>query len=188
MNPFDYMARLARLINRILAVSAFFQVALLWSTCVDSSFAQSSPPPAYPRMAGYLGVLHPLLTLDERGSEFNFSEYYVVGFPIGLNLWKTSQIGFSAEVVPIIQAQDGTSRVANVLFHPGILVNLGHGFTFAGRLAFETSERYGVTPVFNKIVRHGNTLNYFVAVQLPVRFGVDRPISATVGVQFGIVF
>ncbi|MFD2934694.1 hypothetical protein [Spirosoma flavum] len=51
--------------------------------------------------------------------------------------------------------QKGTSRVANVLFHPGVLINLGHDFTFAGRLAFETSGQYGLTPVFNKIVRHG---------------------------------
>ncbi|MBD2757490.1 hypothetical protein [Spirosoma validum] len=156
--------------------------------CVFAQTPPSPPTPTYPRMVGYLGVLHPLMTVDEHGSETNFSNYYVVGFPIGLNLWKTKQIGFSVEIVPLIRAQDGTSRVANVLFHPGVLVNLGHDFTFAGRLAFETSGRYGVTPVFNKIVRHGQTLNYFVAVPIPIRFGSDRPTSATIGFQFGIVF
>lgn len=133
-------------------------------------------------------MLHPLLTVDEAGRETNFSSYYLVGFPIGLNLWKTRQVGFSVEIVPLIRAQNVTNRVANVLFHPGVLVNLGHDFTFAGRLAFETGGRYGITPVLNKIVKRGQTLSYFVAVPLPVRFGNDRPASATIGFQFGIVF
>ncbi|QDK80560.1 hypothetical protein EXU85_18900 [Spirosoma sp. KCTC 42546] len=150
--------------------------------------AQTPPPPVYPRMVGYLGVLHPIVTFDGNGSETNFNQYYVVGFPIGLNLWKTKQLGFSVEVVPLIRAENGTSRVANVLFHPGVLVNLGHDFTLASRLAFETSGRYGFTPVLNKLVKKGPTTSYFVAVPLPVRFGNDRPTSMTVGLQFGIVF
>ncbi|MVM37812.1 hypothetical protein GO730_09775 [Spirosoma sp. HMF3257] len=150
--------------------------------------AQPTQPPTYPRMAGYLGVLHPLITVDEKGSETNFSQYYAVGFPIGLNLWKTKKLGFSVEVVPTIRAENGTSRVANVLFHPGVLVNLGHDFTLASRLAFETSGRYGFTPVLNKIVKKGQTNSYFVAIPIPVRFGNDRPTSLTVGLQFGIVF
>jgi hypothetical protein len=144
--------------------------------------------PVYPRTVGYLGVLHPLLTWNETGRETNFDRYYAVGFPIGLNLWKTKQLGFSVEVVPSIRAENGTSRVANVLFHPGVLVNLGHDFTLASRLAFETSGRYGFTPVLNKIVRKGPTNSYFVAVPLPVRFGNNHRASFTVGLQFGIVF
>lgn len=150
--------------------------------------AQQPLPPTYPRMVGYLGILHPLITIDGNGSETNFNRYYVVGFPIGLNLWKTKKIGFSVEVVPIVRAENGTSRVTNVLFHPGVLVNLGHDFTLASRLAFETSGRYGFTPVLNKIVRKGETISYFVAVPIPVRFGNDRPASLTAGLQVGVVF
>lgn len=139
-------------------------------------------------MAGYLGILHPLVIWHSTGTETNFDRYYVVGFPIGLNLWKTKQLGFSVEVVPLIRAENGTSKVSNVLFHPGVLVNLGHDFTLATRLAFETSGRYGFTPVLNKIVRKGTTNSYFVAVPLPVRFGNDHAASFTVGFQFGIVF
>lgn len=165
--------------------------AVIFPPALAQVIPETPPPvtaPVPPRMVGYLGVLHPLVTVDERGSETNFTNYYVVGFPIGLNLWKTKQIGFSVEVVPLIRAQNGTSRVANVLFHPGVLVNLGHNFTFAGRLAFETSGRYGVTPVLNKIVKRGQVISYFVAVPVPVRFGNDRPASVTGGFQFGIVF
>lgn len=139
-------------------------------------------------MAAYLGVLHPLVTVEQNRSETNFGSHYVVGFPIGMNLWKTQQIGFSVEIVPTIRAENGTSRVANVLFHPGVLVNLGHDFTFAGRLAFETSGRYGVTPVLNKIVKRTKTNSYFVAVPVPARFGNNRAASLTLGFQFGIVF
>lgn len=168
-------------------------IGLLIMVPSTSVLAQTPPPtppvvPAYPRMAGYLGVLHPLVTWNEAGTETNFDRYYVVGFPIGLNLWKTRQLGFSVEVVPLIRAENGASKVSNVLFHPGVLVNLGHDFTLATRLAFETSGRYGFTPVLNKIVRKGPTNSYFVAVPLPVRFGNDHAASFTVGFQFGIVF
>ncbi len=75
-----------------------------------------------------------------------------------------------------------------MLFHPGVLLNLGNDFTLASRLAFETSGRYGVTPVLNKLVRKGLTTSYFVALPLPVRFGNNHAVSFTVGFQFGIVF
>ncbi|GAB3794931.1 hypothetical protein GCM10028819_10120 [Spirosoma humi] len=168
-------------------------IVLLSALPSSRLMAQTPPPstpvaPAYPRMAGYLGVLHPLVTWHSTGTETNFDRYYVVGFPIGLNLWKTKQLGFSVEVVPLIRAENGTSRVANVLFHPGVLINLGHDYTLATRLAFETSGRYGFTPVLNKIVRKGPTNSYFVAVPLPVRFGNDHTASFTIGFQFGIVF
>jgi hypothetical protein len=151
-------------------------------------YAQAPPPPVYPRMAAYLGILHPIVTASRTGWDANFSDRYVVGFPIGINLWKTPKLGFSVEIVPTIRAENGTSRVANVLFHPGVLVNLGRDFTLASRLAFETSGRYGFTPVLNKIVKRTPTLSYFVAVPVPFRFGNDRPTSVTAGFQFGIVF
>jgi hypothetical protein len=170
-------------------------IGLLTMTSLVHVSAQTLPTsttapaaPVYPRMVGYLGVLHPLVTWNEMGRETNFDRYYVVGFPIGLNLWKTKKLGFSLEVVPAIRAENGTSRVSNVLFHPGVLVNLGHDVTLASRLAFETSGRYGFTPVLSKIVRKGPTNSYFVALPLPVRFGNDHAASFTVGFQFGIVF
>ncbi len=174
--------------NRILFSRIFYGSLLLLILSSYAALSQPVSPPVFPRMAGYLGILHPLVTIDETGSETNFNTYYVVGFPIGLNLWKTNKVGFSVEIVPLIRAEHGTSRVANVLFHPGVLVNLGRDFTFAGRLAFETSGRYGLTPVLNKIVKRGKTNSYFVAVPIPIRFGNDKPTALTVGFQFGIVF
>jgi hypothetical protein len=78
--------------------------------------------------------------------------------------------------------------MSNFTFHPGVLVALGSGFTFAGRAAFETSGRYGITPVLNKTVIKNKSCSYFMALPLPLRFGNDKPASFTIGFQFGIAF
>lgn len=168
----------------------FFKIPvflLLLNSFTHAAFSQTTPP-AYPRMAGYMGILHPLLTFSSEGTTPNFRDFYVIGFPTGLNLWKTPKIGFSVEIVPLIRVEKGVSKMSNILFHPGILLGLGKGFTFAGRAAFETSGRYGFTPVLNKAFKRNNNSNYFIAIPLPVRFGNDHPASATIGLQFGLAF
>ncbi|WP_294964820.1 hypothetical protein [uncultured Flavobacterium sp.] len=142
----------------------------------------------YPKITGYFGILHPIVTINEDETTVNFRDYYAVGFPTGINIWKNEKIGFSFEMVPNIKDDKGTSKVTNLLFHPGVLVALGKGYTFAGRAAFETSGRYGFTPVFNKTIVKSANCSYFIAVPLPVRFGNDHPASFTVGFQFGIAF
>lgn len=142
----------------------------------------------YPKLAGYIGVVHPVVSFSSEGTHFNFKDSYIVGMPIGINIWKSAKVGFSSEIVPFIKATGGSSKVNNVLFHPGVLVALGHGFTFAGRAAFETSGRYGLTPVINKVVKKNKGSSYFVAIPLPARFGNDLPSSFGIGFQFGIAF
>jgi hypothetical protein len=158
----------------------------LFIATFSCSVAQTSQ--TYPKLAGYIGIVHPIVTFSSEGTHTNFKDSYVVGMPIGINIWKSAEIGFSSEIVPTIKATSSSSKVSNVLFHPGILVALGRGFTFAGRAAFETSGRYGVTPVINKIVRKNKGSSYFVAIPLPARFGNDLPSSFGVGFQFGIAF
>lgn len=154
----------------------------------QASQAQAPPPVTYPKVAGYVGIIHPLVTFSKEGTTTNFDDYYVVGMPTGINIWKSAKIGFSAEFVPFVRAENGTSRMSNFLFHPGVLVALGHGFTFAGRAAFETSGRYGFTPVLNYAVKKNKNSNYFLAMPIPVRFGNDHPSSLTIGFQFGLAF
>lgn len=150
--------------------------------------AQTNAPVTYPKITGYVGVLHPIVTFDSNGSHTNFKDSYTVGMPTGINIWKSAGVGFSMEMVPIIRAENGTSKMNNFLFHPGILLALGKGYTFAGRAAFETSGRYGLTPVLNKTLIKNKSTSYFAAIPLPLRFGNDRPTSFTVGFQFGIAF
>jgi hypothetical protein len=149
-----------------------------------NAFSQTT----YPKITGYFGVMHPIATFNSEQTSVNFRDYYAVGFPTGINIWKNQKIGFSFEVVPNIRVQGDSDKVTNLLFHPGVLVALGNGYTFAGRAAFESSGRYGITPVINKTVIKSDNCSYFVAVPLPVRFGNDHPVSFTVGFQFGIAF
>jgi hypothetical protein len=164
-------------------------VFLLLLTVLFFGFATAQQTPVtYPRITGYVGILHPLVTFNKDTAITNFNRHYTGGLPVGINIWKSAHIGFSLELVPFIRAASGSSKVNNLLFHPGILISLGHGFTLAGRAAFETGGRYGFTPVLNKIVKRNKTTNYFVAVPLPVRFGNDQPSSFAIGFQFGIAF
>jgi len=151
-------------------------------------YSQQTPAQTYPKIAGYVGIIHPIVTFSPDGTHTNFKDSYVVGMPIGINIWKSATIGFSSEIVPFVKATSSGSKVNNVLFHPGVLVALGNGFTFAGRAAFETSGRYGLTPVFNKIVKKNKGCSYFVAIPLPARFGNDMSASFGIGFQFGIAF
>lgn len=161
-----------------------FQLLLILSVFSYTSFSQT----VYPKITGYFGILHPIVTVSEDQTAVNFRDYYAVGFPTGINIWKNEKIGFSFEVVPNIKDDQGTDKVTNLLFHPGILVALGNGFTFAGRAAFESSGRYGFTPVINKTIIKSANCSYFAAIPLPVRFGNDHPASFTAGFQFGIAF
>ncbi len=161
--------------------------SLVLIACLSISFSVSAQE-NYPKIAGYAGIVHPIATFSSAGTDLNFDGHYVVGLPTGINIWKSKKAGFSFEVVPYIKVENGSSKMSNLLVHPGVLLFLGDGFTFAGRLAFETSGRYGVTPVLNKIILKNKTSSFFAAVPVPVRFGNDKPFSATIGFQFGISF
>ena len=165
-----------------------FLSLLMLLLAVADSYAQNTPVQSYPKITGYVGILHPIVTYSSTTTDTNFDGHYVAGMPTGINLWKSQKIGFSAEFVPSVRAQDGSSKMANFTFHPGVLVALGDGFIFAGRVAFETSGRYGLTPVLNKTLIKNKNCSYFAALPLPIRFGNDKSTSFTIGFQFGIAF
>lgn len=71
------------------------------------------PQTTYPKITGYFGILHPIVTISDEQTNVNFRDYYAVGFPTGINIWKSQKIGFSFEVVPNIRVQgnsDSTLR------------------------------------------------------------------------------
>lgn len=153
------------------------------------SFLIAQPPHSmYPKITGYVGVIHPIVTITKDQPVYNFDNSYTGGVPTGINLWKSSKIGFSFEFVPFIRVADGSSKMSNFLFHPGVLFALGKGYTLATRAAFETSGRYGFTPVLNKVLLKNKNSSLYIALPLPARFGNNQPSSLSVAFQFGIAF
>ncbi|MBY0426199.1 MAG: hypothetical protein K2Q22_11220 [Cytophagales bacterium] len=142
----------------------------------------------FPEIKGYVGLVHPIYTFSNDGNVSNFKDYYLVGNPWGINIWKSKKFGFTFEFTPFVKTDTKGSKVNNILFHPGILYRLGNDFTFVFRLAYETSGRYGITPIINKVLWRGKDTNFFVAVLLPTRFGNNQAPSATVAFQFGLGF
>ena len=166
-------------------------LSVFWVGSWSMVFGQSTPapPPAsYPRVVGYFSIVHPIVTMDRNETVTNFSPVYTVGFPTGINILKSDRIGFTFEITPFIRTENGNSRVSNWLFHPGVMFRFPHYFTINTRLAFETSGRFGVTPVFSKVVKRYANGSFFVAVPFPIRLGNDRPASIGAGIQVGIGF
>ena len=154
---------------------------------IQASKAQSAVV-TYPRITGYVGAVLPIVTVSSNKPVYNFDGAFVGGFVTGINIWKSAKVGFSWEFVPFIRTDKAGSKMNNYLFHPGVLFALGKGYTFAGRAAFETSGRYGLTPVLNKVVKMNKNTNYYVAIPLPVRFGNNQPASLAFAFQFGVAF
>lgn len=163
-----------------------FKYLLFLSVLITSPILLSQT--VYTKVTGYFGIMHALVSFSKGQTNINFRDYYAAGFPAGIKIWKNEKIGFSFEIVPNIKEDQGTEKLTNLLFHPGVLVSLGKGYAFAGRAAFETSGRYGFTPVFSKTVIKNKTCIYYAAIPLPVRFGNDHPASFAIVFQFGIAF
>lgn len=140
------------------------------------------------RVTGYVSFTHPVGTWNKEGMKYNFRDSYTLIFPVGLNLMKTERFGFSFELSPAIRSDSTGTKVTSVLFHPGAVFKFRQGFGMAARLAFETSGRFGFTPVFNKVLIRKQTHNYWVAIPFPVRFGNNQPASIGTGLQFGVGF
>jgi len=168
--------------------SILSRVVLLAMTIFPASLIAQNAPVTYPKIAGYVGAVHTIVTYGKNSPQYNFDGAYVGGLATGINIWKSARVGFSFEFVPFIRASEGVSKMSNFLFHPGVLFALGKGYTLATRAAFETGGRYGLTPVFNKIVKRNKTTSYYVAIPVPARFGNDLPATVGLAFQFGVAF
>lgn len=160
----------------------FLSFCLVFSTLF--LFAQTT----YPKVVAFAAVNHSIVTFTNSKPTYNFRDYYQVGFPTGVNIWKNAKIGYSLQFIPFIRTEKGVSKMTNLLFHPGVLVALGNGYTFVGRLAFESTGRFGFTPVFSKVIAKGKYSSFFLATPLPVRLGNDKAISFSPSIETGINF
>ncbi len=148
------------------------------------SFSQSN----FVRITAFTGVSHQLVTFTKNETIYNFSGFYSVGFPVGLIFWKTADFGFSVELTPTLRAENGNSRMSNLLFHPGVVFKLKNDFRFFGRAAFETSGRYGFTPIISKTFYRAKDYSFYASLSSPFRFGNSADPSMGLAVQVGIVF
>jgi hypothetical protein len=181
--PFNYSPIYKIYIRKLLIGLLLIIIALIILT--ESSNAQTT---VYPKTTGYFSVLNPVGTWNKDGFTSNFSGVYTVAFPFGINLLKSDKFGISFEIAPAIRTENNISKVSSINFHPGAMFRFKHGFTFIGRMAFETNGRFGVTPVFNKVLIKGKDASFFVSVPIPVRFGNNIPSSVTTGLQLGVSF
>jgi hypothetical protein len=153
----------------------------------------TSPSPVFPQTKGYLSFIIPWVTYQGKTATSEFKTATTLGFPFGILVLYSQSFGFSFEITPSIVWEHQTgkspaSKTSNVLFDPGPMFRFKHGWTLIPRLAFETSGRYGVTPVLNKLVARTKALNYFVAVSAPMRAGNSAPTSIGGNLQLGIIF
>jgi hypothetical protein len=154
-----------------------------------SLYQKVTDKPKYPRVVGYLSFILPLETLQNGTFTPNFDHHTTsIGFPVGVNVLYSDRFGFSYEFTPTVKASGGSSKMSNLLFDPGTMFRFDHGFTIITRLAFETSGRYGFTPVFNQVYARTKAVNYFVALSLPNRFGNADPYSIGLNLQIGFTF
>lgn len=163
---------------------------VLFLLSIGSSLIAQDKPVAtiYPKSVGYLSVVHPLITLDKNGISTNFKDYYIVGFPTGIHIYTNEKFGYSLEVVPFIKVINGTSKVYNILFHPGLIFRFPKKWTLYTRLAFETSGRYGFTPAISKVVYKSKKSNVFLTLPIPLRFGNELAASAGIAILAGLTF
>jgi hypothetical protein len=164
------------------------QVAKPDTTKAPGTTAPKLAEPTYPKTVGYLSFIIPFVTVTKDATTWNFNETTSIGFPVGVNVLYSKSFGFSYEFTPTIKWGAGTSKVSNILFDPGTMFRFDHGFTIITRLAFETSGRYGFTPVFNQVYARSKAVNYFVALSTPFRFGNSADPSIGLNLQIGFTF
>jgi hypothetical protein len=152
-------------------------------------YKKASLKSQYPKVVGYVSFILPLETLQSGSLTPNFDHHVTaIGFPIGVNVLYSNRFGFSYEFTPTIKAEEGMSKETSLLFDPGAMFRFDHGFTIITRAAFETSGRYGFTPVFNQVYARTKDVNYFVALSLPNRFGNNEAYSIGLNLQIGFIF
>lgn len=172
-------------------IIAIFSILILLIS--NHVFAQSpsSASVVYPKTVGYMSFILPVVTINKDKVTNDFSSFrngFAIGFPVGVNILYSDKFGFSFEITPTVQTGNGSSKTSKILIDPGPMFRFEHGFTIISRLAFETTGRYGFTPVFNKIIVRTKALNYFMAASLPCRFGNSELPSIGGSLQFGFIF
>jgi hypothetical protein len=144
-------------------------------------------------LGGHIGVVFPMVT-HAGGNTTSISDNFVIGVPAGVTVKGAGRLAVDFEVVPTVQ---NSPRSVNLRVDPGLLVKLGHGFTYGTRLAFDiNSSQFGFVPLINKSYPiksdNGFFKAYFVEADFPILF--NRPTGGeatnpfTFAIHFGVGF
>jgi hypothetical protein len=142
----------------------------------------------------HVGVVQPIVNIRNGVVESVFEyDRYTIGFPIGISLKTPGSLIIDLEVVPFVSPllDERADFGVHLLYHPGVLMPLGKGFTFGMRLAFETGQgQFGFTPLINKSFRLGPGSIYFIEIVAPGRFGPNEKsgYSQVIGFHTGVAF
>ncbi|MES2375751.1 MAG: hypothetical protein V4553_04200 [Bacteroidota bacterium] len=170
--------------NSLLRIS---MISLILSTVfIRTAIAQQSS--GYPKMVGYFSTLLPVASLSSGKLTSNYTGVYTQNFPFGLNLFKSDLFGVSFEIAPTTRVENHIAKISSISFNPGAVFRLKNDFAIIQRVAFETSGRFGVTTIFNKIVLKGKDASLFLAVPFATRTGNNLPTALTTGLQVGLFF
>jgi hypothetical protein len=167
---------------RLGAVSSLFVFATLTQ---GTAMAQSTAT-----IGGHIGVAFPIVTTGTTTT--TIADQFSIAFPVGISVKGSGATFFDLELVPVVQ---DAPRHVSLTIHPGMLWNIGHGFTAGARLAFDVSNSViGFTGVVIKSwpIQDHFLKSYFVEGDLPVRFGrpTGGPSTNAVGfaAHFGVGF
>lgn len=152
-------------------------------------------PTSTVKVAGYhLGVVQIIFATNKEGTSFmNESDFYTIGFPMGITLNTSGRPKIDLEIVPVIKPHAASDEPyeSHLIIHPGILFPMKYKWTFGLRLAFETNEgQFGFTPLLNKAFKLGEHSVFFAELVAPVRFGPEKDSGVTQlgGVHIGVGF
>src|SRR5882762_3127116 len=100
--------------NKAASIAVTWKIGpLILMGCIMSFhpvFSQEEKPAiTYPKIQGYFAVFHPI---GGYNVPTNFKDNYVVGFPIGINIFKNAKVGYSFELFPFIQADSEGSKMS----------------------------------------------------------------------------
>jgi hypothetical protein len=132
-----------------------------------------------PKFSSYIGVVHPIWTLQKSKVSTNFTDYYQMGITTGIILRKSPKYAYNLECVGFVRHEKGVSKMNNFLFHPGMTFYLKKGFTATPRLGFENNGRFGPSLIVGKSFKISKNHSIGVVVPNLLRFGNDAGASFT---------
>ncbi|MGL4630117.1 MAG: hypothetical protein ACRCVT_02830 [Leadbetterella sp.] len=143
--------------------------------------------PSETKISSYIGIVHPLYTVQKAEVTPNFRDYYQMGITTAVIIKKAKRYAYNLEIVGFIRHEKGITKMNNLMLHPGVSFIFKKDWIVTPRLGFETSGRFGPTLIITKTMAKpkGHPIN-FNLVNL-VRFGNDTGASFTqaINLTFG---